>query len=72
MKCAGCMEQIAVGDRFIKARPSEFMGTEDAGLDGLMSDLLGGRGGEVAYCEDCTQEGGRFKLETYYGDDGDA
>lgn len=72
MKCAGCMEPIEVGARFIKARPSEFMGTEDVDMDGLMSDLLGGSGGEVAYCEGCTQEGGHFKLETFYGDDDDA
>lgn len=68
MRCAGCMGAIEVGDRFIKAAPSEFMGRADDGLDGLMAGLLGGRGGEVAYCEDCTQDGGRFKFETYYGD----
>lgn len=72
MKCAGCMEPIEVGDRFIKARPSEFMEGEFMDLDGFMASLLGGRGGEVAYCEGCTQEGGRFKLETFYGDDDDA
>jgi hypothetical protein len=65
------VEQIARGDRFIRARPSEFMGTEDVGMDGLMADLLGGVGGEVAYCEDCTQEGGQWKLETCYGDEDD-
>lgn len=66
------MEKIEVGDRFIRATPSEFMGGEDGGLDGLMAGLLGGTGGKVAYCEPCTQEGGEWALETHYGDDADA
>lgn len=68
MKCAGCFEPIEIGDRFIKARPSEFMGNEDGGLDDVMAALLGGHDGEVAYCEGCTQEGGRFRLKTFYGE----
>jgi hypothetical protein len=73
MKCAGCMDEIEVGDRFIKARPSQFLGTsdDDDALDGIMADLLGGSDGKVAYCEDCTQDGGKWKLETFYGDDDD-
>jgi hypothetical protein len=69
MTCAGCNRELEVGDRYIKGSASEFMGRPDDGLNGLMADLLGGSGGKVVYCEDCTQEGGQWKLETVYGDE---
>lgn len=67
MRCAYCWSEIEVGDRVIRARPSEFMGAEDDGFDEFMADLFGGVGGEIVYCEDCTQDGGRWKVEIYYG-----
>lgn len=65
--CAGCRAEIEVGDRFIKDTPAAFMGKGDDGLNGLMADIMGGVGTEIVYCEDCTQEGDGWKLETYYG-----
>lgn len=71
MRCAGCMSEIEVGDRFIRDVPSGFMGREGDGLDGLMATLLGSAEGKVAFCEDCTQDGGDWQFETYLPKEGD-
>jgi hypothetical protein len=31
--------------------------------------VFGGSGGEVVFCEDCTEPGGEYLFETVYGDD---
>jgi hypothetical protein len=73
MRCVGCNREIEIGDSYIEDTASGFMsalGTEtDASeIDGLVAELLGGTNGKVVYCEDCTQEGGNYKFETFYGD----
>jgi hypothetical protein len=77
MNCAGCRREIEVGDRYIVDSPSGFMASmgsadRDSGLDGLVADLLGGSGGKVFYCTDCTEPGGDYMFETCYGDEDDA
>jgi hypothetical protein len=70
MRCAGCRSEIEVGDRYIEATASEFMGHADDGLDGLMAEILGsGNGDKLVYCEDCTEDGGQWHFETFYGDE---
>jgi hypothetical protein len=70
MKCAGCNRDLEVGDLFIKDTASGFIGRNiDPVLDGVIADILGGADGEVVYCEDCTQEGGDYRFDTYYGED---
>lgn len=42
-------------------------------MDGLMAMVLGGSGGKIIYCGDCTKPGGDYLWETYYGgDDGES
>lgn len=77
MNCAGCRREIEVGDHYIEDTPSGFMtalGNEQVNpeLDDIMAMCLGGTGTKIVYCEDCTREGGDYKLETYYGDEADA
>lgn len=73
MKCAGCDRELDVGDRYIKDSASGFMasfgnpGTTE--FDGLISEVLGGKDGEIVYCEDCTEQGGDYMFETVYGDE---
>lgn len=70
MKCAGCRRELEVGDQYIEATASEFMGQDDDGLDDLMAMVMGSdRGNMVVYCEDCTKPGGDFMLNTIYGDE---
>lgn len=70
MRCAGCNRDLEVGDRYIRATASEFVGAEASSeTDDLIAQIMGGAGGQVAFCEDCTQEGGDFHIETYWGDD---
>jgi hypothetical protein len=70
MKCAGCNRKIEVGDRFIRDTPSGFLKKDDdLGIDDILSTLLGGDGTDIFYCEDCTQPGGFYTIETYYGDE---
>jgi hypothetical protein len=69
MRCAGCNRRLEVGDRYIAATASEFMGKPDDGLNDLMAELMGGAGGKVAYCEPCTQDSSRgWDLQTFYGE----
>jgi hypothetical protein len=70
VRCAGCQNELEVGDQYIEATASEYLGTEDTGLDGLMGEIFGsGAGAKIVYCEDCTEDGGRFRLSTFYGDE---
>ena len=75
MNCAGCRRQLEVGDRYIQATASEYLGVEQGReatpeLDGIMAEVLGsGHGDKVVYCEDCTVPGGHFRFDTVYGDE---
>ena len=69
LRCAGCNRELEVGDRYIEDTPSGFMKAGDSGMDDLLASILGGSGGKIAYCEDCTQDGGDYLWETYYGDE---
>lgn len=70
MKCTGCQRELGVGDHYIKDSASAFVGKEaDPVIDGLIAEIMGGSGAEVVYCEDCTQDGGDWKLETVWGDE---
>ena len=72
MKCFGCQRQLEVGDQYIKDTASGFTDAEASpDIDGLIADLFGGVGGEVVFCEDCTDKtsDGRYLLDTVYGDE---
>lgn len=70
MVCAGCRRELEVGDQYIEATASEFMGHDKDGLDDLMALVMGsGRGEQIVYCEDCTQPGGDFMFNTVHGDE---
>jgi hypothetical protein len=70
MRCFECKREIEIGDHYIEDSASGFAGREaDPEIDGLIADIFGGAGGKVVFCEDCTQEGGDYKLETFYGDE---
>lgn len=73
MKCADCQRELEPGDRYIKDTPSGYIDTEaDPMIDGLISEIMGGSGGELIYCEDCTEPGGKYLFDTVYGDEGTA
>lgn len=70
MKCFGCQRTLEVGDHYIADTSSGFGNREaEPVVDGLLADIFGGVDGKIVLCEDCTQEGGRYKLETVYGDE---
>ena len=76
MKCCGCNRTLEVGDLYIEDTASGFMGKEnpdesDTDADNLVAELLGGVGGKVFFCEDCTdtESDGRYRFETVYGDE---
>lgn len=73
MKCAGCNKELEVGDLYIEDSPSGFMKQEsefdDLMFDDLISDILGGSGGKIFYCENCTIPGGDYMFSTVYGDE---
>ncbi len=72
LRCAGCNRELQVGDRYIEDSASGFMKKDDGPeLDDLMALVLGGSGGKIRYCEDCTQDGGDYFFETVYGDEAD-
>jgi hypothetical protein len=71
MRCAGCDKELEVGDKYIEDTPSGFMETDISGHDDLMVTLLGGSGGKIFFCEDCTEPGGDYMFSTYYGDEED-
>lgn len=46
--------------------------TGDSALDDIIAPLLGGAGTKIVYCEDCTEPGGDYLFETFYGDESGA
>jgi hypothetical protein len=72
MRCSGCRRDLEVGDQYIEDTASGFMDRADDGLDGLMAEIMGAGNGKIVYCEDCTQDGGRYRFNTVYGDEDDA
>lgn len=70
ISCAGCNREIEVGDRYILDTPAGFMKKEpDPMVDGIIAELFGATDGKVRFCEDCTEPGGNYHFETYYGDE---
>lgn len=71
--CAGCNREIEVGDRFILDTTSGFL-KQDATpeIDDIIGSIFGASDGKVRFCEDCTEPGGSYHFETYYGDEEDA
>jgi hypothetical protein len=71
VRCAGCSRELEVGDQYIEGTAGEFLGQDvDEGVESLLASVLGsGRGDKIVYCEDCTQKGGDFLLNTVYGDE---
>jgi hypothetical protein len=66
MRCAGCMKDLEDGDLIIRDTVSAFVGRDSpAGLDAIVADVMGGEGPEVAFCESCTQKGGRWIPEPF-------
>lgn len=70
MRCFGCQRDLEVGDHYIKDTASGFL-KQDASpeIDGLIAEIMGGQGGNVVVCEDCTVVGGDYMFETVYGDE---
>lgn len=70
MKCAGCNKEIEIGDHYIEDTPSGFLEENDnVGVDEFIVILMGGTAGKIYFCEDCTEPGGDYLFETYYGDE---
>jgi hypothetical protein len=70
MNCAGCRRELEVGDHYIKDSASGFTGADpNPTIDGLIAEIMGGAEGEVVFCEDCTEEGGDYLFDTFYGDE---
>ena len=77
MICAGCRDTIEIGDQYIEGVASDYLHQDvDPEIAGLLADIVGGNadldgstGGRIVYCEDCTETGGDFRLQTYYGDE---
>lgn len=73
MICAGCRRVLEVGDQYIEGSISEYMGHDvKPDVGDIMHEVFGsGPAGKIIYCEDCTERGEGFLLNTYYGDDDD-
>lgn len=72
MICAGCQRELQVGDRYIEDTASGFLKTDGEGeavTDYLIGMVLGGGESKLRYCEACTQPGGDYMFETFYGED---
>jgi len=77
MRCAGCHRDLEIGDQYIKFTMSEFAKAEGleqspavAELDDLFGDIMGSQhGDDIIYCEDCTERGGQWRFDTFYGDE---
>jgi hypothetical protein len=68
--CAGCNREIEVGDRYILDTVAGFLKHDaDPLVDGLVAEIFGADDGKVRFCEDCTEPGGDYLFETYYGDE---
>ena len=69
-RCAGCNRVFQVGDHYITDTSSGFAKAEsDPVVDDLISGIFGGSDGMVRFCEDCTEPGGDYLFETFYGDE---
>lgn len=67
--CATCGHEFVEGDRFIVDTSSGFLGLPDEhGVDNIMAEIFGATDGKLRICEDCTQAGGSYLFETFYGD----
>jgi hypothetical protein len=71
MRCFGCQRELEVGDNYIKDTASGFLDKPSSDADSIIGDLFGGVGGQIVFCEDCTTNGGRYMLNTVYGDEDD-
>lgn len=59
-----------VGDRYITDTSSGFTkSAADPKVDAIMASIFGGTDGKLRFCEDCTEPGGDYMFETFYGDD---
>lgn len=75
MICGDCGRQLEVGDQYIEDTASGFAKLPaDPLIDGLIADIFGGdatlsggAGGKIIFCEDCTEPGGDYRFNTYYG-----
>lgn len=69
IRCAGCNDEIEVGDRFIVDTSSGFLKSDaEPVVDDIIASLFGGSDGKVRFCEDCTEPGGDYLFETNYGE----
>lgn len=67
MICSGCSKEIEVGGRYIIDTASSFIDEEDNPVFNDIAAMVFGASdeGKLIYCEDCTEEGGDHKFETY-------
>lgn len=70
MKCAGCSRELQVGEPVLVGTAGAFLGrpTEES-TDELMALIFGAKDGKLRFCEECTEPGGEFRFETYWGED---
>ena len=68
LKCGGCHRELVAGDRYIRDTASGFLDGGNPEFDGLISSILGGKDGQVIYCENCTEPGGKYEYKTFIGD----
>ncbi len=67
--CAGCWRKLEDGDRYIVDTAAGFLAQEDDPVvDGLIAEILGASDGRVRLCEDCTELGGPYILETFHAE----
>lgn len=70
IRCVGCNREIEVGDRFIFDTTAGFLKTDaNPEVDDIIAGIFGASDGKVRFCEDCTEPGGDYFFETYYGDE---
>jgi hypothetical protein len=66
MNCAGCSREFQDGDRFIIDTSAGFTRSEpDPVVDDLIAEVFGAEDGKLRLCEDCTEPGGTYQLETF-------
>jgi len=60
---------LEIGDRYIVDTSSGFTKSPaDPGVDDLIAGIFGGSDGKLRFCEDCTEPGGDYLFETFYGE----